>query len=75
MQQNIPALAVTHSDALKRLAFALVTNFKDPAQSLINRAIAKMGIDRVTYEKIIAYQDAREYEPIPQRLLARWSAY
>ena len=75
MQQSIPILAAIHSDALKGLAFALATNFDVPAQSLINRSIAKMGIDRVTYEKIIAYQDGREYQPIPKRLLARWSAY
>ncbi len=75
MQQNLPTLAVTHSDALKGLAFALATNFNVPAQSLINRAIAKMGIARVTYETIIAYQDARHYQPIPKRLLAGWSAY
>jgi hypothetical protein len=77
---NIPAfkiaeLAEEHKDALKALSFQLATIFDVPAQRLINRAISRMGIDRVTYERIVAYQNNWEYTPVPERLLQRWATY
>jgi hypothetical protein len=75
MKQTISGLATIHATALKNLSVELAMNFDVPAQRLINYAISRMGIDRVTYEKILAYQGGTEYVPIPARLLARWAAY
>jgi len=75
---NIPAykiakLAEQHKVALKNLGLALATNFDVPAPRLINCALAGMGIDRNTYERIIAYQYGWEYTPVPAALLERWA--
>jgi hypothetical protein len=72
---KIVQLAEQHKDALRQLSFQLATNFDVPAPRLINRAIAAMGIDRVTYERIISYQFGEEYKPVPAHLLERWAAY
>lgn len=72
---KIVQLAEQHKDALKQLSFQLATNFDVPAPRLINRAITAMGIDRVTYERIISYQFGEEYKPAPAHLLERWAAY
>jgi len=71
---KIAKLAEQHKEALKNLGFALATNYDMPASRLINCAIAGMGIDRTTYERIISYQNGWEYKPVPAHLLARWAA-
>jgi hypothetical protein len=73
--KKITQLAEIHRDALSRLGIEIATNFDVPAPRLINRALSQMGIDRVTYERIIAYQNGWKFEPIPQHLLNRWAAY
>jgi hypothetical protein len=72
---KIARLAEEHTDALKALGFELATNFDVPAPRLINRALSQLGIDRVTYERILAYQNRVEYTPVPRHLLDRWAAY
>jgi hypothetical protein len=71
---KIAQLAEKHTEALKALGFELATNFDVPAPRLINLTLSRIGIDRVTYERIIAYQNNNEYTPIPKHLLHRWAA-
>lgn len=72
---TIEKLAEIHKDALKSLSIQLATNFDVPTPRLINRALNQMGIDRVTYERIVCFQNGWEFEPIPEHLLNRWGAY
>jgi hypothetical protein len=72
---GIAKLAMIHKEALAELGRELATNFDVPAPRLINRAIAQMGITRVTYERIIHFQNEWEFQPIPQHLLDRWARY
>lgn len=73
--KKITQLAETHREAISLLGIELATNFEVPAPRLINRALSQMGIDRVTYERIVAYLNGWEFEPIPQHLLQRWASY
>ena len=73
--RTIQQLAEQHKEALAELGTQLATNFDVPAPRLINRALDRMGISRVEYEQIVAFQNGWEYEPIPQHLLDRWARY
>jgi hypothetical protein len=72
--KKIMELAEQHKDTLKALSFQLATNSDVPALQLINRALAKMGIDRVTYERIIFFHYGWEHTPVSAHLPTRRAA-
>lgn len=72
--KKIMELAEEHKDILKDLSFQLATNSDVPAPRLISRALSIMGIDRETYERVIAYQYGWRDEPVPAHLLIRRAA-
>lgn len=68
---RIPQLALTHREAISELQCQLATNPDESASSLVNKAISRMGIDRITYQRIIVFMNGWQYAQVSERLLAQ----
>ena len=79
-EKKLDAIIATHKVTLEELSRELATNYETPAQALINRAFAGMGLDRFKgghdlFERITARRDGIPYEPVPRHLIDRWRRY
>ena len=73
--QRITGLMKRHAEALAECRNGLVTNFDVPAQRTINFMLAKTGMSRIDYEKIIAVENNWPYEKPDEELMRRWARY
>lgn len=71
----------SHPEEIDALGKSLAMDFDTPAQRLINRAFASMGIDRFTtsgddlWEAITAIRNGWDYDRPPRYLVDRWASY